>query len=633
MRSKRSFTARVASLGAAVALVGAGLAGSVGLVASSTTAGADTGPITANCTFMVAGSPVSETLTGLVITGSLSPAAPTSGQSFTVANLALLFSFGSLSADIVGDTISGSETTTLTASGATPASQSVTFTIPSTVVVTNQPPIRAPGSAVSFTAGSGTPPPSVSTGGSTTVNINISGPIGAVTGSCTSTPQVIAAAPTPAAVTAVLPNSAPLAGGTTVTIHGTSLGSPTAVNFGTTPATSFKSLTANSISAVVPSSVGSGPVDVHVVTTGGKSPTNAPGDQLTYTNGPIVTGVSPNTATPSGGTTVTINGLQLNGATGVNFGPNAGTVTADSATSITATSPAGTGVVNVVVSGPGACASVEAKICLARGEIASIPSIVSQLDSFNYQAGYWLTASDGGVFNYGFTPFKGSMGGTPLNKPVVGMASTPDANGYWLAASDGGVFAFQDANFWGSAGSLTLNKPVVGIAATPDGFGYWLVASDGGVFSYGDAQFFGSTGGLTLNQPIVGMASTPDGGGYWLVAADGGVFAFGDAAFHGSMGGQKLNQPVVGIASTPDGGGYWLVAADGGIFSFGDAVFQGSTGSLKLNKPIVGMASAPGGGYWLDASDGGVFSFGATFYGSAGSLKLNQPMVGMAAAG
>jgi hypothetical protein len=37
--------------------------------------------------------------------------------------------------------------------------------------------------------------------------------------------------------------------------------------------------------------------------------------------------------------------------------------------------------------------------------------------------GYWLVASDGGIFNYGNAGFAGSMGGTPLNQPVVGMAS------------------------------------------------------------------------------------------------------------------------------------------------------------------------------------------------------------------
>ena len=156
---------------------------------------------------------------------------------------------------------------------------------------------------------------------------------------------------------------------------------------------------------------------------------------------------------------------------------------------------------------------------------------------------------------------------------VVGMAATPDGKGYWLVASDGGIFTFGDASFFGSTGAATLNKPIVGMAATPDGKGYWLVASDGGIFTFGDAGFFGSTGALTLNKPIVGMAATPDGKGYWLVASDGGIFTFGDAGFFGSTGGIALNKPIVGMAATPDGKGYWLVASDGGIFTFGDAQF------------------------------------------------------------
>jgi hypothetical protein len=34
--------------------------------------------------------------------------------------------------------------------------------------------------------------------------------------------------------------------------------------------------------------------------------------------------------------------------------------------------------------------------------------------------GYWEVASDGGLFSFN-APFLGSMGGTPLNSPVVGM--------------------------------------------------------------------------------------------------------------------------------------------------------------------------------------------------------------------
>jgi hypothetical protein len=124
-------------------------------------------------------------------------------------------------------------------------------------------------------------------------------------------------------------------------------------------------------------------------------------------------------------------------------------------------------------------------------------------------------------------------------------------SGYWLVASDGGIFGFGSASsrFFGSTGNLSLNKPIVGMAATPDGGGYWLVASDGGIFAFGNAGFQGSTGATKLNQPIVGMAATPDGGGYWLVATDGGIFAFGDAGFQGSTGSIKLNKPMVGMAA------------------------------------------------------------------------------------
>ena len=243
--------------------------------------------------------------------------------------------------------------------------------------------------------------------------------------------------------------------------------------------------------------------------------------------------------------------------------------------------------------------------------------------------GYTETASDGGIFNFG-TQFYGSMGGQPLNRPMVGGAQVSGQPGYWTVASDGGVFSFGDAQFYGSTGGQPLNAPVVGMASTPDGLGYWLVASDGGIFNYGDAAFYGSTGGKHLNKPIVSMAATPDGLGYWLVASDGGIFSYGDAAFYGSTGSKKLNKPIVGMTTTPDGKGYWLLASDGGIFSYGDAHFHGSMGGQKLNQPMVAIKSTEdGGGYWTIASDGGVFSFGdATFLGSMGGTVLNKPIVG-----
>ncbi|HLI74596.1 MAG TPA: hypothetical protein VKU86_12020 [Acidimicrobiales bacterium] len=68
------------------------------------------------------------------------------------------------------------------------------------------------------------------------------------------------------------------------------------------------------------------------------------------------------------------------------------------------------------------------------------------------------------------------MGGTALNAPVAGIAGTPDDHGYWLVASDGGVFAFGPARFFGSMGGKPVNAPIAVIAGTPDGRGYWLVS-------------------------------------------------------------------------------------------------------------------------------------------------------------
>ena len=141
---------------------------------------------------------------------------------------------------------------------------------------------------------------------------------------------------------------------------------------------------------------------------------------------------------------------------------------------------------------------------------------------------------------------------------------------------------------------MHLNKPVVGMAATPDGRGYWLVASDGGIFSFGDATFFGSTGGQPLNKPDRRHGRHP---------RRQGLLAGGLRRRHLQLRRRHLlrldraaaasTSPIVGMAATPDGKGYWLVASDGGIFSYGDATFYGSTGSLHLNQPVVGMASHP----------------------------------------
>jgi hypothetical protein len=44
------------------------------------------------------------------------------------------------------------------------------------------------------------------------------------------------------------------------------------------------------------------------------------------------------------------------------------------------------------------------------------------------------------------------------------MAADPATGGYWLVASDGGIFSFG-APFEGSTGNLQLNRPIVGMTS------------------------------------------------------------------------------------------------------------------------------------------------------------------------
>ena len=83
---------------------------------------------------------------------------------------------------------------------------------------------------------------------------------------------------------------------------------------------------------------------------------------------------------------------------------------------------------------------------------------------------------DGGAtFSFPFTPPQVSMldffhpsqsGQAVLARLTWAKSWWAPPPGYWLVASDGGVFNYGDAGFFGSAGALPLNKPIVGMAAS-----------------------------------------------------------------------------------------------------------------------------------------------------------------------
>ena len=150
-------------------------------------------------------------------------------------------------------------------------------------------------------------------------------------------------------VTGVSPNSGGIAGGTSVVIQGAQLSGATAVAFGATAASSFTVTSATSITAVSPPGT-TGSVNVTVTTSRGATPLS-PVDTYTYINPtPVVTGLSPANGSPSGGTSVSVTGSSFVGATSVNFGSTPATsFIVNSATSITAVAPTGSGGTEVAV--------------------------------------------------------------------------------------------------------------------------------------------------------------------------------------------------------------------------------------------------------------------------------------------
>jgi hypothetical protein len=182
-----------------------------------------------------------------------------------------------------------------------------------------------------------------------TVDITVTTPYG-TSGTSRADQFTLVAAPT---VTGVSPASGPTGGGGNVTLTGSGFAGATQVLFGNTPAASFTVNSDTSLTVPVPPAA-AGLVDVTVASVGGSSATGA-ADQYTFVaTAPSVTAVSPNRGPTGGGTSVTITGANLNGATGVSFGSTpASSVTLVSPTQITATSPAGSaGMIDITVTTP-----------------------------------------------------------------------------------------------------------------------------------------------------------------------------------------------------------------------------------------------------------------------------------------
>jgi hypothetical protein len=210
--------------------------------------------------------------------------------------------------------------------------------------------------ATAMTVGSDSQITATSPAGSDTVDVTVTTPAGT---SATSAADQFTYTAVPAVVTGVSPTVGTAAGGNSVTITGSGFLGAASVQFGTAraPAMTVESDT----QITVTSPAGSpGTVDVTVTNRSGPSATSA-ADQFTYISPPTVTGITPASGTATGGTIVTITGSAFSGNVSVQFGTiRAPAMTVVSGTQITATSPAGTGTVDITVSNPAGTSATSA---------------------------------------------------------------------------------------------------------------------------------------------------------------------------------------------------------------------------------------------------------------------------------
>ncbi len=216
--------------------------------------------------------------------------------------------------------IAGGTAITITGTNFTGASVTIGGVAPTSVVVVSPTQITAV-----------TP-----TGPASSINVAANLVVTTLGGTVTKTSAfTYAAAPT---LTSVTPSAGPLAAGKTITLTGTNFLAGATVKVGGVAATSVVVVSSTSITAVTPAGA-AGAKDVAVTTVGGTATKTA---AFTYVALPTITTVTPISGPVAGGTTITITGTNLTGATSVKVGGVAATILTNTATVITATTPAGT---------------------------------------------------------------------------------------------------------------------------------------------------------------------------------------------------------------------------------------------------------------------------------------------------
>jgi hypothetical protein len=150
---------------------------------------------------------------------------------------------------------------------------------------------------------------------------------------------------------------------------------------------------------------------------------------------PAISSVSPSSGPSVGGTSVTITGTNLTGATAVNFGGSAASnITVNSDTQITATSPAGAGTVDVAVTTPGGTSATNSadQFMYVPAPTVAAPTVVTGKPSVGGTQGATFSATVNPNGSPTFVHFEYGLDPKYTGQPLTYDQSTPTV----LAGSD-----------------------------------------------------------------------------------------------------------------------------------------------------------------------------------------------------
>jgi hypothetical protein len=330
-----------------------------------------------------------------------------------------------------------------------------------------------------------------------------------------------APASTTPSITSLSPSSGINSGGTSVTITGTNFTGVDEVQFGGVEATSFTVNSSTTITAVTPG--GSGGVDVQVFSPNGVSQYSS-ADIYTYVSPVTVTGLSPSQGPAAGGTSVTITGTYFSSGATVMFGNTAATsVVVNSSTKITATAPAGTSVVNVIVTtyqGTSATSSAD----LYTYEAA--PTVTSVSPSSGTVAGGTSVTIGGTGFVSGMIV---DFGNTPGSNVVVSSSTSATVTSPSNSSPDGGLVNITVTTSNGTsavsgADHYTYTSPVtvtgLSVHTGPPAGGTTVVITGTGFTGATAVKFGSDTASFTVNSSTQITATSAAGGGTVDVTVD-----------------------------------------------------------------------------------------------------------------